>query len=172
MGTSSSEPDFPALAAQTGFSEAALRVLYEALRRGRGTQAQFDHPEFGGMGQWMRGGMTMVGDMFNSPLAARVAAACALLAEESAASPEPWTASTSEWWPGSLGTPSSAAEQNGWAYALFPAASRLAVRANGVVTLYDLSGVEPRGLGMQSGVLVVYTPAGPRPLESFPRVTV
>jgi uncharacterized repeat protein (TIGR03803 family) len=27
--------------------------------------AQFSHPEFGGSGQWMRGGMIMVSDMFN-----------------------------------------------------------------------------------------------------------
>ena len=38
--------------------------------------AQFGHPELGGTGQWMRGGMTMVGDMFNASLQARVAALC------------------------------------------------------------------------------------------------
>lgn len=30
--------------------------------------AQFSHPEFGGSGQWMSGGMTMVSDLFNSHL--------------------------------------------------------------------------------------------------------
>jgi hypothetical protein len=34
--------------------------------------AQFSHPEFGGSGQWMRGGMSMIGDMFNSGLKSRV----------------------------------------------------------------------------------------------------
>ena len=43
-----------------------------ALQRGWGSMAQFNHPEFGGYGQWMRGGMTMVGDMFNASLRNRV----------------------------------------------------------------------------------------------------
>lgn len=38
--------------------------------------AQFSHPEFGGSGQWMRGGMTMVSDLFNSQLKARVDNIC------------------------------------------------------------------------------------------------
>jgi hypothetical protein len=38
--------------------------------------AQFNHPEFGGSGQWMRGGMTMVGDMFNNYLKGRVDSLC------------------------------------------------------------------------------------------------
>src|SRR5438045_372673 len=108
MSTTTSEPDFADLAARTGLSEPALRVLWEALRRGRGAQAQFDHPELGGMGQWQRGGMIMIGDMFNSALAARVAAACALLAEPAATG----APSGSDWWPMELGTPSSTAAQD------------------------------------------------------------
>jgi hypothetical protein len=38
--------------------------------------AQFSHPEFGGSGQWMRGGMLMLGDMFNYGLKNRVDALC------------------------------------------------------------------------------------------------
>ncbi len=38
--------------------------------------AQFSHPEFGGSGQWMQGGMMMLGDMFNYGLKSRVDARC------------------------------------------------------------------------------------------------
>jgi hypothetical protein len=38
--------------------------------------AQFSHPELGGMGQWSRGGMIMIGDMFNNGLKSRVDALC------------------------------------------------------------------------------------------------
>ena len=36
------------------------RDMLRAVRAGHGGMAQFNHPEFGGSGQWMRGGMTMV----------------------------------------------------------------------------------------------------------------
>lgn len=71
-----SEAQLDRLAAQHGFSPAAVRHLYEAIRAGNGTAAQFSHPEFGGMGQWMRGGMLMIGDMFNQSLKGRVNALC------------------------------------------------------------------------------------------------
>jgi ribonucleotide monophosphatase NagD (HAD superfamily) len=41
--------------------------------------AQFSHPDFGGMSQWSPG-MTMVGDMFNSDLKAKLGAICNELA--------------------------------------------------------------------------------------------
>jgi hypothetical protein len=37
----------------------AVRAMLEAVRLGNGTMAQFSHPEFGGRGQWIAGGMTM-----------------------------------------------------------------------------------------------------------------
>jgi hypothetical protein len=43
----------------------AVMTLLQALVNTNGNMAQFNHPELGGGGQWMRGGMTMVGDMFN-----------------------------------------------------------------------------------------------------------
>ena len=43
---------------------------------GRGSMAQFSHPEFGGSGQWMAGGAMMISDMFNNALKARVDALC------------------------------------------------------------------------------------------------
>ena len=38
--------------------------------------AQFNHPEFGGGGQWMSGGMTMVSDLFNNQLKSQVDGIC------------------------------------------------------------------------------------------------
>src|ERR1700691_2645343 len=52
------------------------RTLLGALAQGNGRQAQFNHPELGGMGQWSQGGMIMIGDMFNQGLKHRVDALC------------------------------------------------------------------------------------------------
>ena len=37
-----------------GFTVEAAQAMADAVRRGNGTMAQFDHPEFSGSGQWMR----------------------------------------------------------------------------------------------------------------------
>ena len=67
-----------AAALRHGLSVGAVDVLWDALVRGHG-QAQFSHPDLGGMGQWS-GGMLQIGGMFNADLKAKVAAACADLA--------------------------------------------------------------------------------------------
>jgi hypothetical protein len=64
------------VAKRHGVSIEAVEALLGALARGNRRQAQFDHPDLGGMGQWSQGGMIMVGDMFNSSLKARVDALC------------------------------------------------------------------------------------------------
>ncbi len=64
------------LANRHGFSGEAVTAMLHAVSAGHGTQAQFSHPEFGGMGQWSAGGMIMIGDMFNNALAGRVSALC------------------------------------------------------------------------------------------------
>jgi hypothetical protein len=51
--------------------EAAMTML-EAVSQGGGSQAQFNHYELGGYGQWQRGGMIMIGDMFNNGLKSTV----------------------------------------------------------------------------------------------------
>lgn len=51
-----------------GLSHDAVVHMLMAVHRGNGSMAQFGHPEFGGSGQWMRGGMTMVSDLFNNQL--------------------------------------------------------------------------------------------------------
>jgi hypothetical protein len=68
------------LARRHGISADAAGTLLRAVVAGQGSMAQFDHPELGGSGQWMRGGMTMVGDMFNHGLKAKVDAVCMELA--------------------------------------------------------------------------------------------
>ena len=63
-----------------GVSLDAAVALLGALADGNGRQAQFNHPDLGGMGQWSQGGMIMIGDMFNHGLKARVDALCSELA--------------------------------------------------------------------------------------------
>src|ERR1700737_867185 len=74
------------LAQQHGFSPAAVLSMLESVINGNGGMVQFNHPEFSGSGQWMKGGMTMVSDMFNNHLKARVDRLCydlsALVANE------------------------------------------------------------------------------------------
>ncbi|WP_345817134.1 SHOCT domain-containing protein (plasmid) [Paraburkholderia sp. PREW-6R] len=67
------------LAERHGFSTEAVMSMLASVIRGGGGMAQFSHPEFGGSGQWMRGGMTMVSDMFNHHLKARVDQLCLAL---------------------------------------------------------------------------------------------
>ncbi len=67
------------IAQRYGVSTEAVSTLLSALLAGHGTMAQFHHPELGGSGQWMQGGMTMVGDMFNQALKATVDGLCAEL---------------------------------------------------------------------------------------------
>lgn len=64
------------LAQRHGFSSDAVLSMLESVVNGNGAMAQFSHPEFGGSGQWMRGGMIMVSDMFNNHLKARIDGLC------------------------------------------------------------------------------------------------
>jgi Short C-terminal domain len=85
--TSEGQQKVTELAQRYGVSTEAVVTLLQALMYGHGTMAQFDHPEFGGRGQWMPGGMVMVGDMFNQALKATVDGLCTELAALLAASP-------------------------------------------------------------------------------------
>lgn len=123
--------------------------------------AQFYHPELGGGGQWMRGGMTMVGDMFNGRLQSTVSGLCAelstLLGQQQVFVPTPpsegfgFTAGGSGWWPAELGQPSSSGGQNDSRYAYFPNARRLAVSRGGQVSLYDTLDHQIGGVQQQQG---------------------
>jgi len=92
------------IAARNGVSPEAAQAMLNALQIGGGTMAQFNIPELGGSGQWMRGGMTMVGDMFNNALKARVDGLCNDLTPLLAANPafatpaqNPAMATQSQW---------------------------------------------------------------------------
>jgi hypothetical protein len=154
-------------------SEGAARALYEAIRQGGGGQAQFSHPDLGGMGQWSRGGMTQIGDMFNSGLKARVASACqdlALLAAGESAEQQnrggsfqrqvqgaddaifdqdAHPAASRDWWPADLGAPASSGAQNDMRYACFPEKRRLAIQRYGRVTIYDTGHYRLTGFSQQ-----------------------
>src|SRR6202171_3690218 len=67
------------LAKKHSVSPAAVQVVLAALRSGGGRMAQFSHADFGGMSQWSPG-MSMVGDMFNTQLKAKLDALCSDLA--------------------------------------------------------------------------------------------
>lgn len=135
------------LAKRSDFSVEAVTAMFDALVDGQGGMAQFNHPEFGGHGQWMRGGMTMVSDMFNHRLKARVDDLCVELAKLLASQPELLSASPATslavpgqaggWWPSALGQPDSSGAQNQVRYAHFAKARRLAIEVLGVVTVYD-----------------------------------
>ncbi|GAB2790612.1 SHOCT domain-containing protein [Halomonas shantousis] len=75
------------LARRHGFSVDAVTHMMFAVFNGNGGMAQFSHPEFGGSGQWMRGGMLMLSDMFNHALKERVDAVCHEIADIFASQP-------------------------------------------------------------------------------------
>jgi hypothetical protein len=76
------------IAQRHGFSVDAVMSMLESVINGGGGMAQFSHPEFAGSGQWMRGGMTMVSDMFNNHLKGRVDALCFELSNVIASQPD------------------------------------------------------------------------------------
>jgi hypothetical protein len=147
------------LANRYGVSVDAVSTLLSAVNLGNGSMAQFYHPELGGGGQWMRGGMTMVGDMFNSRLQSTVSGLCSelssLLAGQSVFLPSPQQqgslGSGQSWWPADLGQPSSSGGQNDTRYAYFPGAHRLAVSRGGQVTVYDTLDHQIGGVQQQQG---------------------
>ncbi len=64
------------IAQRHGFSTNAVLSMLDSVINGNGSMAQFSHSEFSGSGQWMRGGMIMVSDMFNNFLKGRIDGLC------------------------------------------------------------------------------------------------
>jgi hypothetical protein len=64
------------IAQRYNFSPDAVFSMLLSIINGNGSMAQFNHPEFGGSGQWMKGGMIMLGDMFNNGLKNSVSGLC------------------------------------------------------------------------------------------------
>lgn len=141
------------IAARHGFSPEAVTHMLWSVWRGNGSMAQFSHWEFGGSGQWMRGGMTMVGDMFNHQLKGRVDSLCSelsqLLASRSDLVPPAPAAVT--WWPAWMGSPNATGAQNSTRYAYFANSRRLAVDTGGDVWVYDTLDHQIGGFSQQQG---------------------
>lgn len=161
------------VARRHGVSSEAVLTLLRALAQGGGTQAQFSHPELGGMGQWSQGGMIMVGDMFNQGLKHRVDMLCSELSNLLRSQPL-FNAGASQqqsqggsggqgvslfvagpsafggrWWPADLGAPASTGAQNDLRYAYFPTARRLAIQQGGQVRVYDCGQHQISGFSQQ-----------------------
>lgn len=168
-----------ALARRYNFSLDTVKILAGALQASGGKLVQFNLPELGGMGQWMPG-MTMIGDMFNTSLKARVEGLCSELAglvangqvqaENFTTAPE----LAGQWWMARLGEPAARGGQNDFAYAYFPAYHRLAIRQAGKVTYYDTGGYIITGVSQQQqmggSILVFSGPQGVIPLATLPVV--
>ncbi len=162
------------LAQAHSVSTEAVMVLLHALAAGGGTQAQFNHPDLGGMGQWSQGGMIMIGDMFNQGLKYKVSSLCdelaGLLRNQPLFRPAPSQSQmqsqsggfggagvslfvpgsgSNQWWPAELGVPSSTGAQNDMAYACFPATRRLAIRQGGKTRVYDTGDHQIGGFSQQ-----------------------
>lgn len=146
-------------AARHGVSEQAAEAMLQAVIRGNGTMAQFNIPELGGSGQWLAGGMTMVGDMFNHGLQAKVTGLAGDLSQAMANAqlverPKAGNLSAAHgWWPEELGAPSSTGGQNDISYAVFPSTRRLAIRFGDKLHLFDTGDHNIGGVSQsQSGV--------------------
>ena len=145
------------LAQRYGVSNDAVITMLYAVMNGNGTMAQFNHPELGGGGQWMQGGMTMVGDMFNYGLKAKVDGLCVDLAnllgsqQPAIFMPSTRPQGNRNWWPDDLGIASSTGGQNNVRYAYFPTSCRLAVDINGQVSIYNTLDHQIGGVSQQQG---------------------
>ena len=129
-----------------GVSVGAVDAALRALRHGRGTMAQFSHPDFGGMAQWSAGGMSMVGDMFNATMKAKLDGVLRDLAGALGRGDLPSGAPTGRHasnvaglsdWPEDFGSAAAAGSQNDMRYAFFPSARRLVIDDGGKRTIYD-----------------------------------
>ncbi|MBC8210262.1 MAG: SHOCT domain-containing protein [Gammaproteobacteria bacterium] len=142
------------LSSRYHLSNDAVIHMIIAVNNGGGSMAQFNCPELGGSGQWMRGGMTMVGDMFNYGLKMTVNNLCAEISNALAntqifPAPAPGSRNSNQWWPSGLGSPFSSGAQNNIRYAVFP--NRLAIEMNGQVTVYDTLNHNIGGVSQQQG---------------------
>lgn len=169
------------LSQRHGVSTDAITHMLVSVQNGNGSMAQFNHPEFGGGGQWMRGGMTMVSDLFNNALKFRVDNVCNDIANELANhQTTPYVGSfqsqsqngsgnqtqangamggndlfqpdpNQNWWPQTLGAPNATGSQNNASYAYFANSRRLAVKTGQDIWVYDTLDHQIGGFGQQQG---------------------
>jgi hypothetical protein len=137
------------MAKKHSVSPAAVEVVLAALRNGGGRMAQFSHADFGGMSQWSPG-MSMVGEMFNTQLKAKLDALCSDIAAHLDASPAVGgtrsavdevsyrsMSGSADWWPAGLGRPGAVGAQNDLRYAVFAETRGLVIDDRGAITVYD-----------------------------------
>lgn len=165
-----------------GVSVGAVEAALRALRQGGGTMAQLSHPDFGGMAQWSAGGMSMVGDMFNATMKARLDGVMGDLAEAlragDLASDEPSGARSGDLprlgdWPAEFGSAAASGSQNDMRYAFFPVARRLVVDDGGRRTIHDTGDHAISGVSQQQGserTLTFQSQRGPVRLTDLPVV--
>jgi hypothetical protein len=165
------------LSIRHGFSPDAIEHMLVSVINGNGQMAQFSHPEFAGYGQWMRGGMIMLGDMFNNHLKGRVDSLCCEISNLITSQPDFFMAASSQsqsqgngssstlngssswfvpdpnqnWWPQDLGSPAALGSQNDTRYAYFPNSRRLAVKTGSSVWVYDTLNHQIGGFSQQQG---------------------
>ena len=170
------------LVSRHAISEDAVRAVLRALKASGGGMAQFSHPEFGGMSQWS-GGMTMIGDMFNEGLKAKLDAIASELSAYVRADPASGTgeidggvapdSKRSPWWPAEFGTPSAVGGQNSFRYAVFPDRRRLLIDEDGEISIYDTGGHQISGISQaQAGISSIRfsSSAGSVSLSEFRRI--
>jgi len=151
------------MAKKHSVSPAAVEVVLAALRSGGGRMAQFSHADFGGMSQWSPG-MSMVGDMFNTQLKAKLDALCTDIAthlDTSGTADGARVAEddvsyrslirTEDWWPTGLGKPGAVGAQNDLRYAVFPETRRLVIDDRGAVSVYDTGSHRIFGVAQAQG---------------------
>ena len=138
------------LAKKHSVSPAAVQVVLAALRSGGSQIAQFSHADFGGMSQWSPG-MSMVGDMFNTQLKAKLDALCSDIAahldavgnrrwgtRSGGGGQLPFIDPVGGQVAGRVGEAHGAVgAQNDLRYAVFPETRRLVIDDRGTVSVYD-----------------------------------
>ncbi|GGM76723.1 hypothetical protein GCM10010967_05410 [Dyadobacter beijingensis] len=170
------------IAARYKLQPETVESLLKAIIHGNGTMAQFNLPELGGQGQWMKGGMTMVGDMFNSSLRAnvdklageladlasttvlfedredeqRAASQAGIDAPRGAVKGSGFFSQPSSSWPAVFGNPTSSGSQNNFRYAYFAPVHRLVVEDGGKRTIYDTKHHHITGISQQQGAASSY----------------
>ncbi|MGB7157079.1 MAG: hypothetical protein WBD40_03370, partial [Tepidisphaeraceae bacterium] len=158
----------PHIAQRYQVSEDAVRQLYRALESTGGAQAQFNHPELGGYGQWMPG-MCMLSRTTDPQFKARISG----LATELAGMVQggsPTTPAGESWWPASFGHPAASGEQHGIRYAYFPDRDRLLIQQGARIDSYDTAGRRITGYSQQQSTaaqICFTTEAGPLHLSTL-----
>ncbi|RJS93740.1 SHOCT domain-containing protein [Salinisphaera sp. Q1T1-3] len=178
------------LSARFDFSEAAVAHLARAVEAGGGDMAMFDHPEFCGPGQWMRGGLILITDPSDTGRKHRIDALCNALSALRSGDDEPIRTSRvaeprgvdvsatrpAVWWPAALGQPSAMGEQDDLCYAYFDRQRRLVVQRAGAITVYDtgdhrITGISQSQQGRHQSVIFT-SQYGEVPLGTLPRAPV